>query len=143
MSFVRKCRLCTNVVLFMKRRFGLQAIFLAITFLILNRFGWVLYQSKALDLRIILANRIDLIRAFYKKLHLGKCTKSWALIVIDHNFRLDDLIKSILLDKIILTFRAFDCYKNYLNRLRIKKDMAQKLHSNKDQKSRFRALTQM
>jgi len=38
-----------------------------------------------------------------------------------------DLIKSILLDKIILTPRAFEWYINCLNRLRTEKVMAQNM----------------
>ena len=52
-----------------------RAIFCTITFLFHNRFKKLFQQSKALDLRIILASRIQLIRALYKKLQPNKGQK--------------------------------------------------------------------
>jgi len=52
------------------------AVFLAITFSILNQFNQLLYQLKALNVRIILAIKIDLIRSSNKKLYLNNCSES-------------------------------------------------------------------
>ena len=53
-----------------------QNLFRDITFLILIQSEWFIYQSKALEVRIIFPKRVDLIRSSFEKLQTFKDRKS-------------------------------------------------------------------